>query len=266
MENVSLSLRAKNAERIKVVLKELQDFSLLLLHGMLGVFRKPFYGKDAIEQMEYAGAGSFVIVLLVSLFIGMALSLQLAAELSPLGLKMYTGKIVSISIIREIGPVAIALVFTGRVGSGIASELGSMSLGHQVDMLRTFGVDPVKKLVTPRILGSLVMLPVLTVIGDAVSLFGGYFIAVSVGKQSGSVYWNSVRDVLTFENVFSGVAKPFIFGILIAGVACYVGLATHGGSQGLRKATTQAVVFSIIIVIIADFIITRILLAVLGAL
>jgi phospholipid/cholesterol/gamma-HCH transport system permease protein len=264
MENVASQNFLKSTERFKALLKELQDFYLLVQRGTLGIFQKPFYAKDAVEQMEYAGAGSFLIVMLVSLFIGMALSLQLSAELAPLGLRMYTGKIVSISIIREIGPVAIALVFTGRVGSGMASELGSMTLGHQVDMLRTFGIDPAKKLVTPRILSALVMLPALTVIGDAVSLFGGWFIAVFVGHQSGSVYWSSVRDVLNFQNVFSGLVKPFVFGLVIAGISCYTGLATRGGSTGLRQSTTQAVVYSIIVVIVMDFVLTRILLSVLG--
>jgi phospholipid/cholesterol/gamma-HCH transport system permease protein len=250
--------------KVKELIGELQEFYLLSFHGLLGLLRRPFYLRDVIEQMDYAGAGSFFIIVLVSLFVGMALSLQLAAELSVLGLKMYTGKVVGISIIREIGPVAAALVFTGRVGSGMASELGSMVLGHQVDTLRVFGVDPVKKLVTPRILSALVMLPALTLIGDAASLFGGYYIAVFVSYQSGNVYWTSIREVLDFENVFSGSVKPFIFGFLIATISCYMGLSTKGGAIGLRSATTRAVVLSIIMIIIADFVLTRILLYVLG--
>jgi phospholipid/cholesterol/gamma-HCH transport system permease protein len=214
--------------------------------------------------MDYAGAGSCLIIILVSLFIGMALSLQLSAELSILGLKMYTGKIVGISVIREIGPVTTALVFTGRAGAGIASELGSMILGHQVDTLRVFGVDPFKKLVTPRIISSIIMLPVLTIIGDAVSLFGAYYMSVFVSHQSSTFYWSSIKDVLIFENVFSGAAKPFIFGYLIACISCYMGLSTRGGAVGLRRATTQAVVISIIVIIISDFILTRILLYILG--
>ncbi len=186
----------------RALVSELQDFYLLSFRGLMGLLGKPFYLRDTIEQMDYAGAGSFFIIILVSLFVGMALSLQLAAELSVLGLKMYTGKVVGISIVREIGPVAAALVFTGRVGSGMASELGSMVLGHQVDTLRVFGVDPVKKLVTPRIVSALVMLPALTLIGDAASLIGGYYIAVFVSHQSGNVYWSSIREVLNFENVF----------------------------------------------------------------
>lgn len=250
--------------KLKELISDLQDFYMLSVTGLSGIIKRPFYYKDLVEQMDYAGAGSFFIVFLVSLFIGMALSLQLSAELSTLGLKMYTGKIVGISIIREIGPVTAALVFAGRVGSGMASELGSMILGHQVDSLRVFGVDPMKKLITPRIWSSVIMLPALTVIGDAVSLFGGYYIAVFVSHQSGTFYWSSVRDVLTFENVFSGTAKPFIFGYLIACIGCYMGLSTKGGSKGLRRSTTRAVVISIVMIIVSDFVLTRILLYALG--
>jgi len=250
--------------KIKELVNDLQDFYLLSLRALLGLGRKPFYLRDVIEQMDYAGAGSLVIVLFVSLFIGMALSLQLSAELSILGLKMYTGRIVGLSIIREIGPVLTGMVFAGRVGSGIASELGSMILGHQVDTLRVFGVDPIKKLVTPRVLSAIVMVPVLTIIGDAISLFGGYFIAVFVSHQSATVYWSSVREVFTLENVLSGFIKPFIFGYIIACISCYMGLSTRGGAIGLRRTTTKAVVMSFIMIIIADFVLTRLLLYVLG--
>jgi len=250
--------------RIKEVISDLQDFYTLSGRGLLALTRQPFYFRDTIEQMDYTGTGSLIIILLVSLFIGMALSLQLAAELSGLGFKMYIGRIVGVSIIREIGPVMAALVFAGRVGSGMASELGSMVLGHQVDTLRVFGVDPVKKLVAPRILSSLIMLPALTFIGDAVSMLGGYYIAVYVSHQSGAVYWSSIRSVINLENVLSGFIKPFIFGYLVACISCYMGLSTKGGAIGLRRSTTRAVVVSFIMIIIADFILTRVLLYVLG--
>ena len=250
--------------KIRELVNDLQDFYLLSLRALLGLGRKPFYLRDVIDQMDYAGAGSLVIVLFVSLFIGMALSLQLSAELSILGMKMYTGRIVGLSIIREIGPVLTGMVFAGRVGSGIASELGSMILGHQVDTLRVFGVDPIKKLVTPRVLSAIVMVPALTIIGDAISLFGGYFIAVFVSHQSATVYWSSVREVFTLENVLSGFIKPFIFGYIIACISCYMGLSTRGGAIGLRRTTTKAVVMSFIMIIIADFVLTRLLLYVLG--
>jgi len=250
--------------RIKEIINDMQDYYLLSLRGLAGMFSKPFYFRDTIEQMDYAGAGSFFIIVLVALFIGMALSLQLSAEFGRLGLKMYTGKAVGITVIREIGPVMAALVFTGRVGAGMASELGSMVLGHQVDSLRVFGVDPVKKLVTPRLISSIIMLPVLTVIGDALSVFGAYYIVVFVSNQSGHLYWQSIRDVLIFENIIAGSVKPFIFGFLIASISCYSGLMTRGGAAGLRKSTTNAVVLSIISIIISDFALTRILLYILG--
>jgi phospholipid/cholesterol/gamma-HCH transport system permease protein len=254
----------KGIMRTKEVVSELQDLYLLSIQGVLGMIRRPFYVRDAIEQMDDAGAGSLIIILFVSLFIGMALSLQLAAELSSVGLKMYIGNIVGVSIIREIGPVMTAMVFAGRAGSGMASELGSMILGHQVDTLRVFGVDPIKKLVTPRIISALIMLPVLTIIGDASSILGGYYIAVFVSHQSGTVYWSSLRSVFTFENVVAGAVKPFFFGYLIACISCYMGLSTRGGAMGLRRATTRAMVFSIITIIVFDFILTRALLYILG--
>ena len=251
--------------RVKALVSDLQDFYALSFGGLVGLGRKPFYLRDTLDHMDYAGPGSLLIIALVSLFIGMALSLQLSAELSTVGLKMYTGRVVGISVTREIGPVLAALVFAGRVGSGVASELGSMILGHQVDTLRAFGVDPVKKLVTPRILAALVMLPALTIIGDAVSLFGGYVVAVFISQESGSFYWNSILGILNFENVFAGMVKPFIFGYIIACISCYMGLSTTGGALGLRRTTTKAVVLSFIMIIVADFALTRILLLILGA-
>jgi phospholipid/cholesterol/gamma-HCH transport system permease protein len=250
--------------RPRELIIELQNFYILSFKSLLGIFRRPFYFRDMVEQMDYAGAGSFFIIFLVSLFIGMALSLQIAKELTSLGLVMYTGKIVGISIIREIGPVAVAFSYAGRMGSGMTSELGSMVLGRQVDMLRVFGMDPMKKLVTPRVVSSTIMLPFLTIIGDAVSLLGGYYISTAVVHQSGSFYWAQIRDILIFGNVFPGILKPFLFGYLIACISCYMGLTARGGARGLRQATTAAVVLSTVMIIITDFTLTRILIFVLG--
>ncbi len=242
----------------------LQEFYLLCIRATVGICRRPFYLRETIDQMDYAGAGSLFIVALVSLFIGMALSLQVAAELSTLGLKMYTGRVVGMAIIRELGPVATALVFAGRVGSGMTSELGSMVLGHQVDVLRVFGLDPVKRLVVPRLLSALVMLPVLTIVGDLIAIMGGYYIVVAVSHQSGSFYWSQIKDMLDFKNVFSGTVKPFIFGYIIACISCFMGLKTTGGARGLRRATTTAVVLSMVMIIVTDFLLTRILFYLLG--
>lgn len=254
----------KIISEIKNMVHELQDFYGLCLNSIIKLFKKPLYFEDIIEQMEYAGYSSVFIVSLVCLFVGMALSLQLSAELSGLGLKMYTGKIVGIAVIREIGPLVTALVFIGRVGAGQTAEIGSMILGHQIDTLRVYGIDPIKKVVIPRVVSSVIMLPCLTIIGDLVCLLGGYYIAVFVSNQSGSFYWSSIIQELTFQNIFSGSIKPFIFGYLISCISCFYGLTTRGGAKGLRTSTTKAVVTSIVVVIAMDFVLTRILLYALG--
>lgn len=250
--------------KIKISIYNLQEFYNLCLNSITRLFKKPLYFDDIIEQMEYSGYSSVFIVSLVCLFVGMALSLQLSAELSGLGLKMYTGKIVGIAVIREIGPLVTALVFIGRVGAGQTAEIGSMILGHQIDTLRVYGIDPIKKVVIPRVVASVTMLPCLTIIGDLVCLLGSYYIAVFVSNQSGSFYWSSIIRELNFQNVFSGSIKPFIFGYLISCISCFYGLTTRGGAKGLRTSTTKAVVTSIIIVIATDFVLTRILLYILG--
>lgn len=249
---------------MKIVLWELQEFYLLCFNGLMGIVRKPFYYKDLIEQMDYSGTGTFVINSMVMLFIGMALTLQISAEFAVLGLQMYTGRVVGISVISEIGPVATGLVFAGRAGSGMASEIGSMMLRHQVDTLRVFGIDPIRKLVTPRIIGSLLMLPVLTVLGDFIALAGGYYINSFVNNQSGAIYWDSIRIVLEPRYIMAGSIKPVVFGLVIAAVSCYTGFATRGGAMGLKSATTRAFVLSTILIIISDFLITKLILLLFG--
>lgn len=238
----------------------LQDFYLMCLTSIGSTFRRPFYFNETIEQMRSVGVGSVLLVFLVSLFIGMALSLQTATQLAVLGLDMYTGNIVSLSIIKEIGPVSIGLAFAGRVGSGMASEIGSMVIGHQVDVLRVFGIDPIKRLVIPRILACMTMQPLLTIIGDTIGILGGYYIVVFERHQSSSVYWSQIKWNLTGVNMLSGLLKPMLFGFLIAAISCYMGLSTSGGAKGLRKSTMQAVVTASVGIIVTDFMITRILL------
>ena len=248
----------------KSIISPLQDYYFLSGKGLLYIVKRPFYLRDLLEQMDYAGAGSMIIILLVSLFVGMALSLQIAAELSVLGLNMYTGRIVGISIISEIGPVVSALVFAGRAGSGMASELGTMVLRHQVDTLRVFGVDPVKKLIVPRLLAAFIMLPALTLIGDASAILGGYYINTFISHASGAVYWSSMRFVMLPRYLIAGSVKPFLFGLIIASISCYTGFSTKGGAIGLKSSTTRAFVFSTILIIVFDFLTTKLILMAFG--
>jgi phospholipid/cholesterol/gamma-HCH transport system permease protein len=208
--------------------------------------------------------GSIAIVVLISAFLGMALSLQIIDQLSFVGMQMYTGQLIAYSIINEIGPVFIAIIFAGRVGGGSASELGSMGLNQQLDALRVYGVDPLKKLVAPRLVASIVILPALTVIGDLTALIGGAFMAVFINEQSPAVYWNQVGRVLTPRWIAPGVLKPMAFGSCIALVSCYKGLTVSGGALGLRRATTGAFVQSALLIIALDFVITKLVLMTLG--
>jgi phospholipid/cholesterol/gamma-HCH transport system permease protein len=245
-------------------LAKVQDFAILTFRAITGIFKKPFYFRDFMEQMDYTGPGTLTIILLVALFIGMALSLQIAAQFALLGMQMYTGRVVGISIISEIGPVASALVFAGRAGSGMASEIGSMVLRHQVDTLRVFGLDPIKKIATPRIFSSLLMLPALTIISDMTSIIGGFYVLSTLYQQSSSVYWDSIRVILIPEYILSGTVKPFVFGLIIAAISCYTGFATKGGATGLKIATTKAFVYSTIFIIFMDFLITKTILLFFG--
>ena len=165
-----------------------------------------------------------------------------------------------LSIIREIGPVSVALAFAGRVGSGISSEIGSMVLGHQVDVMRVHGISPLKRLVKPRVLSALIMLPVLTILGDALALIGGFYIAVFESTQSGAFYWMQISQIINIESLLLGLSKPILFGYLVACISCYMGLSTKGGAKGLRKTTTEAVVFSTLMIIVSDFLVTKLIL------
>jgi phospholipid/cholesterol/gamma-HCH transport system permease protein len=238
----------------------LQDFYVLSAAALWNAFKRPFYAKEIAEQMDYAGSGSFFIVSTVSLFVGMVLSLQISANLAPLGLKMYTGNAVGLSVIREIGPVVVGLAFAGRVASGMTSEIGSMVLGHQVDVLRVHGISPLKRLVTPRVMSTTLMLPVLTIIGDGISLIGGYMMILFQGAQEGTWYWMQITKALGLESFALGLIKPVVFGYLIGCISCYLGLSTTGGAKGLRRSTTAAVVYSTLMVIFSDFLLTKMLL------
>ncbi|MDG5814759.1 ABC transporter permease [Chitinispirillales bacterium ANBcel5] len=250
--------------RLKTIFSELQQYYHLCLNSVIGIFKRPFYFRDVVEQMEYTGSGTLGILVLVFLFIGMALSIQIAAEFQVMGFQMYTGRVVGIAVISEIGPVCAALVFAGRTGSGMASELGSMVQKNQIDTMRVFGMDPVKKLITPRILSALIMVPALTIIGDLISILGGLYTTTVVNNQSSAVYWDSIRVVLEPRYMIAGITKPLLFGFIIASISCYSGLSTKGGASGLKISTTNAFVLSTIMIIVVNFMVTKLLLILFG--
>jgi phospholipid/cholesterol/gamma-HCH transport system permease protein len=251
-----------------------QEYFTLAGKSIRFIFARPFYPQDVVQQMDAVGVQSLGIVVLTGFFTGMVLALQSSVQLKTFGATMYIGRLVTASMIRELGPVLAGLMVAGRVGSGIAAQLGSMRVTEQIDALNTLGTDPIKKLATPRLIAAVVMLPMLTVIADLAGILGGNLIAeVYLGLPS-SLYWRTVWEQIaaggfTFRYVpndfIHGLVKPIVFGAIIASLAAYYGLNTKGGTEGVGISTTRTVVMASISILIVDYFITQTLLALLGA-
>lgn len=245
-------------------LLELQETTLLAARAARGLFSRPRYFQEMIGQMDVIGVGSLTIILLTGFFTGGVLTLQTFPTLEFYGAQSQTGRLVAISLVRELGPVLSALMVAGRVGSAIAAELGSMTVSQQIDAMRALGTDPIKKLVAPRLVALLVTLPLLTVVADVVGIAGGGIAATTLYGLSIDSFLVSVRDGITSDDIIGGVIKPVCFGIIIGTIACYKGLSTEGGTVGVGRSVTRAVVTASIVVIIADFFIARALQYILG--
>ena len=255
----------------KARVSALQAFFTLAWNALRFTFARPFYAGDLVQQMNALGVQSLGIVLLTGFFTGMVLALQSSVQLARFGATQYIGGLVTGSMVRELGPVLAGLMVAGRVGSGIAAQIGSMRVTEQIDALNTLGTDPIKKLVTPRVLALLVMLPILTIINDFVGILGGNVIAsLYVGLPSG-IYWQTVWEQISnggyslgyIPNDFiQGLVKPLVFGLVISVTACYYGLATTGGTEGVGVSTTRTVVAASVSILVTDYFLTQIMLSI----
>jgi phospholipid/cholesterol/gamma-HCH transport system permease protein len=254
------SLGRRTAFGIKGQVLAVQDYVLLAWQGLGAIFSRPRYAREVVAQMDSLGVQSLSIVVLTGMFTGMVLALQMAATLDVFGARPYVGRLVSVSMVRELGPVLTALMVSGRVGSGMAAELGSMVVTQQIDALRVLGTDPIRKLVAPRLLAGLVMVPILTVISDTLGIFGGALISVFSLELSWEYYWRSVGQSLVLNDVAMGLSKPVVFGFIISSVGCYMGLTTTGGTQGVGLSTTRTVVVASVLILSSDFFMTKVLL------
>ena len=255
------SLGRRFSQQVKGGVLAVQDYVILSWRGLTAIITPPRYTAEIVAQMDSIGVGSLSIVILTGTFTGMVLALQSAASLDAFGARPYVGRLVSISMVRELGPVLTALMVTGRVGSGIAAELGSMVVTQQIDALRVLGSDPVRKLVAPRILAGMIMVPILTVLSDAVGIFGGSLISITSLGLSWEFYWRSVGQTLVMNDFAMGLTKPVVFGFILTSVGCFMGLRTTGGTQGVGESTTRSVVVASVVILSSDFFMTKLLLA-----
>ncbi len=234
-----------------------QEFFVLSGRAIRNVTRRPHYVDDIILQMDTIGVGSLPIVVLTGFFSGAVMALQLTKALMTYGAVGKTGELVAITLVREMGPVLTALMVAGRNSSGMASEIGSMKVTEQIDAMRALGTDPTQKLVTPRLIATAIVLPLLTIIADFLGLVGGFMIAYFLLKMTPAQYWNSAWQALEYSDLFQGLIKPFAFAFVIALVGCHYGMQTTGGTQGVGRSTTRAMVVASVWIFVLDFFITR---------
>ena len=246
---------------LKKAFGHLGGCAILFLETVRYAAAPPYEIGAWIRQLHHLGVRSLSITTITALFTGMVMALQTAYSMAAYGGKIFVGDVVSLSMVRELGPVLPALVISGRVGAGITAEIGSMQVTEQVDAIRALAASPVKKLVVPKVLATVFMLPLLTVLADFIGIIGGLLMAVTQLNQTAQFYMQHVTTALGVKDIASGLGKAVFFGIFISTIACYNGLATRGGADGVGRATTQTVVVASISVLISDFFLTKLFLS-----
>src|ERR1700728_1721030 len=245
---------------VKQTVLTVQDYSLFAYRALMNVFRPPVYWTDFLIQADIIGVGSLSIVVLSGISTGGVLALQSAATLSAFGATAVTGQFVSKTMIRELGPVLTGVMVSGRNASSMASELGSMVVTEQIDAMRALGVDPLRKLVTPRLFACISMLFFLTIVADAFRIAGGGAVTVFMNGQDGTQYFSSAWEALRYPDILQGLVKPLFSGFIIASIGCFYGMRTTGGTEGVGRSTIQAVVTASVLIIFVDFLLTPVLL------
>ena len=233
-----------------------QEYFLFTSRAVLNFFSQPIYWSDIMIQADIIGVGSIAIVVFAGFFIGGVLAIQSAATLAQFGATAVTGRFVAMSMIRELGAVLTGIMVSGRNASSMASELGSMVVTEQIDAMRALGVDPMRKLVTPRIVATVTMLFFLTIVADFCGILGGAAVTVFMNGQNATQYFSMAYQYLRYPDILQGLTKPLFFGFIIASIGCFYGLRTTGGTQGVGESTIKAVVFASVLIIFVDLLIS----------
>jgi phospholipid/cholesterol/gamma-HCH transport system permease protein len=250
---------AKLQQWSKDAVLEVQEYVRLLGRVAQAAVTPPIYYRDIVQQFDSIGIGSLTVVLLAGLFTGMVLALNSGMTLDRFGAKSMVGQLISASMVKELGPVLSGLMVSGRVGSGIAAEIGSMLVTDQIAALRALGTDPIRKLVVPRVLAGIIMMPLLSILATAIGMVGGWIVTVLQFHVASTIYWSSVVQGLYIQDIWMGLIKPVFLGLTIVTIGCHVGLRTTGGTQGVGNATKLSVVASSVAVIAVDFMVTKVL-------
>ena len=240
-------------------LEESGKVIMLFWKATILIFRRPFNLKNILKQMEEVGINSIPVVLITGAFTGAVLALQSYIGFKRFNAEAFVGSVVALSITRELGPVLTGLMVSGRVGSAMAAELGTMQVTEQIDALYTLAVNPIKYLIVPRLLAAFIMMPVLVTFADLIGIAGGYLVSVKILGSNPHIYMERTWNYLEFNDIYSGLLKACVFGIIIAITGCYQGFYTQGGAEGVGRATTKAVVLSCLLILIFNYIITALL-------
>ena len=240
-------------------LEEAGRIMILFAQTLRWIFRPPLEGKEILKQMQEVGVRSFPVVVITAAFTGMVLALQSFTGFKRFGAETMVGTVVALSMTRELGPVLTGLMVSGRVGSAMAAELGTMRVTEQIDALYTLATNPIKYLIVPRFLAAIIMLPILVIFADVIGILGGYLVGVQILGTNPTLYFRRTWNFLELNDLFIGLLKALFFGMIIATISCYQGFSAQGGAEGVGRATTQAVVISSLTILISNYFITAIL-------
>lgn len=231
----------------------------MLWRTILWAFRPPFDGAEWLKQMVRLGVDSIPVVILTAMFTGMVLALQTYNGFARVHAENFVGSVVALAMLRELSPVLVGLMVTGRVGSSMAAEIGTMRVTEQLDALQALATEPVQYLFVPRVIAGLIMLPLLVILGDALGIYGGYLVGVKLMGTNPIIYEQNTFQFLGMKDIWSGVIKAAFFGLILTLTGCVRGYYTTGGAEGVGRSTTNAVVSASLIILLSDFFLTKIL-------
>ncbi|MDD5712994.1 MAG: ABC transporter permease [Smithellaceae bacterium] len=240
-------------------MEEAGSIAVLFVSVVAWSVRPPFRLKDIVKQMEFVGVRSIFLVVLTGTFIGMVMALQGYHGFRMFGAESLVGSTVALGMTRELGPVITALMITGRCGSAMAAELGTMRVTEQIDALYVMAANPVKHLIVPRMIAAIIMVPMLTVVSDFVGIVGGYFVGVHLLHINSGVFMANITKLVDLNDIYNGLVKAAVFGLILSLIGCYKGFNTKGGAEGVGRATTESVVLSSVAILVSDYFLTALM-------